>query len=63
VPAAIGFGRQADGRVQADLTLVLADVRNGRVLWRSVPRGTGATPREALDSALATALPLDTGGP
>jgi hypothetical protein len=33
------------------------------VLWRSVPRGTGATPREALDSALATALPLDTGGP
>jgi hypothetical protein len=63
VPAAIGFGRQADGRIQADLTLVLADVRNGHVAWRSVPRGAGATPREALDAALAAALPLDAGGP
>jgi hypothetical protein len=63
VPASIGFGRQADGKVQADLTLVLADVRNGRVLWRSVPVGTGHTPREALDAALAAALPLDAGGP
>jgi hypothetical protein len=63
VPAVIGFGRQADGRIRADLTLVLADVRNGHVLWRSVPAGTGATPREALDSALAVALPIDLGGP
>ena len=63
VPAVIGFGRQADGRIRADLTLVLADVRNGHVLWRSVPGGTGATPREALDSALTVALPVDVGGP
>ena len=63
VPAVIGFGRQADGRIRADLTLVIADVRNGRVLWRSVPNGTGATPREALDSALTVALPVDVGGP
>jgi len=63
VPASIGFGRQADGRVQADLTLVLADVRNGHVLWRSAPVGTGQTPRAALDAALAAALPLDAGGP
>jgi hypothetical protein len=63
VPAVIGFGRQADGRIRADLTLVLADVRNGHVLWRSVPGGTGGTPREALDSALTVALPVDVGGP
>jgi hypothetical protein len=63
VPAVIGFGRQADGRIRADLTLVLADVRNGHVIWRSVPTGTGATPREALDSALTVALPVDVGGP
>jgi hypothetical protein len=63
VPAVIGFGREADGRIRADLTLVLADVRNGHVIWRSVPTGTGATPREALDSALAVALPVDVGGP
>ena len=63
VPAVIGFGRQADGRIRADVTLVLADVRNGHVVWRSVPTGTGATPGEALDSALTVALPIDVGGP
>lgn len=63
VPAALGFGRQADGLVRADLTLVAADVRNGKVVWRSAPAGSGATPAQALDAALAVALPLDAGGP
>jgi hypothetical protein len=62
VPASIGFGRQADGRIRADLTLVAADTRSGRVLWRSVAFGSGANPREALDAALAAVLPLDAGG-
>jgi len=63
VPASLGFGRQADGLVRADLTLVAADVRNGKVVWRSAPAGSGVTPAEALAAALAAALPLDTGGP
>jgi hypothetical protein len=63
VPAALGFGRQADGRLRADLTLVVADTRSGKVLWRSQAAGSGADPREALDAALAAALPLDAGGP
>jgi hypothetical protein len=63
VPASIGFGRQADGRIRADLTMVLADTRTGRVLWRSIAGGSGTTPREALDVALAAVLPLNTGGP
>jgi hypothetical protein len=63
VPASIGFGREADGRIRADLTLVAADTRSGRVLWRSVAGGNGANPREALDAALAAVLPLDAGGP
>ena len=63
VPASLGFGRQADGRLRADLALVIADTRNGKVLWRSQAVGSGADPREALDAALAAALPLDTGGP
>lgn len=63
VPASLGFGRQADGQLRADLTLVLADVRNGKVLWRSQAAGSAAEPSAALDAALAAALPLDAGGP
>ncbi|MBA3345937.1 MAG: hypothetical protein H0T44_11700 [Gemmatimonadales bacterium] len=58
VPAALAFGRGSDGRIRADLTLVAADTRAGKVLWRSVAIGTGATPREALQAALTGALPL-----
>ena len=63
VPAALGFGRQADGLVRADLTLTAADTRSGKILWRSLVVGSGSNPREALDAALAAALPLDAGGP
>ena len=63
VPASIGFGRQADGLIRADLSLAAADTRSGRVLWRSIATGSGANPREALDAALVAVLPLDAGGP
>lgn len=63
VPASLGFGRQADGRLRANLTLVVADTRSGKVLWRSQPAGSGADPRQALDAALAAVLPFDAGGP
>jgi hypothetical protein len=63
VPASIGFGRQADGRIRADLSLAAADTRSGRILWRSLATGSGANPREALDAALTAVLPLDAGGP
>ena len=63
VPASLGFGRQADGRIRADLSLAAADTRSGKVLWRSIAIGSGASPREALDAALVAVLPLDTGGP
>jgi hypothetical protein len=63
VPASIGFGRQADGKVRADLSLVAADTRSGKVLWRTNAIGSGGNPREALDAALVAALPIDVGGP
>ena len=63
VPASIGFGRQADGQIRADLALAAADTRTGKVLWRSLAIGSGANPQEALAAALAAVLPLDTGGP
>jgi hypothetical protein len=59
VPAALAYSRDAGGRVQAELSLVAADARSGRILWRSVPVGAGATPGAALGAALAAVLPLD----
>jgi len=63
VPAALGFGREVDGTVRADLSLVAADTRSGRILWRTLAVGTGATPDEALTAALAGVLPLDPASP
>jgi hypothetical protein len=58
VPASLGFGPEPNGQIRADLTLVLGDARSGRVLWRSVAQGRGASPDQALNAALAAVLPL-----
>jgi hypothetical protein len=63
VPAALAFARQSDGRIRADLSLVAADTRSGRVLWRSVAVGQAAAPQPALEAALAAVLPVDLTGP
>jgi hypothetical protein len=61
VPAAVGFGPEPDGRIRADLSLVLADARTGKVIWRSLAYGRGKSPDEALNAALAAVLPVDGG--
>jgi hypothetical protein len=61
VPASVGFGPEANGQIRADLSLVLADGRNGRILWRSVAYGRGANPDQALNAAVAAALPVSAG--
>jgi hypothetical protein len=63
VPAALSFSREPDGRLRADLALVGADTRSGKVIWRSTPAGQGATPQQALDAALAMVLPVDITSP
>jgi hypothetical protein len=63
VPAALGFGLLPDRRVHADLSLVAADSRSGKVLWRSQAVGDGATPDAALRAALASVLPIDSASP
>jgi hypothetical protein len=62
VPASLGFLPEENGQVRADLTLVLADARNGKILWRSVAHGRGASPDQALNAAVAAVLPVS-GGP
>ena len=61
VPASVGFGPEANGQIRADLTLVLADCRNGKILWRSLAYGRGATPDQALKAAMAAVLPVSAG--
>jgi hypothetical protein len=63
VPAALGFTRDSAGQVQADLAIVVADARNGEVLWRSQAKGAGSTPRAAYSAALGTILPAEAGTP
>lgn len=61
VPAALGFLTEPGEQVRAELSLVLADTRDGRVLWRSLARGTGPTPARALAAAMETVLPVGLG--
>ena len=61
VPASVGFGPEPNGQIRADLSLVLADCRNGKILWRSLAYGRGATPDQALSAAVAAVLPVSAG--
>ncbi|HRP09242.1 MAG TPA: hypothetical protein PLL69_12225, partial [Gemmatimonadales bacterium] len=57
IPAAIRFRPDSTGAVQAEAALVLADSRNGAVVWRSHPVATGATPAAALRAVIRQILP------
>jgi hypothetical protein len=61
VPASLGFGPEPNGQIRADLSLVLADARSGKVLWRSLALGRGSSPDQALNAALAGVLPVSGG--
>lgn len=61
IPAALGFSLDSLHAVRADLSLVAADARSGKVLWRSQAVGSGATPGAALETALTAVLPVAVG--
>jgi hypothetical protein len=58
VPASLGFLPEPDGQIRADLSLVLVDVRTGRIMWRSLAPGRGKSPDESLNAELAAVLPV-----
>jgi hypothetical protein len=58
IPAAITFVPERAGLIRAEVSLVLADTRTGKVVWRSLTWGLGATPSQALAAAMETVLPI-----
>ena len=61
VPAALSFVPDTSGLVRAELSLVLADTRSGKIIWRTVGWGLGDTPARALSAAMAFVLPVGLG--
>jgi len=61
VPAALAFLKEPGGEVRAELSLVLADTRTGKVVWRTLAWGTGPTLERALVKALDAVLPVGLG--
>lgn len=57
VPAVVAFLPTAEGRGSAEVTLVMVDVRFGTISWRSVARGEGDAPWDAMWEALKTLTP------
>jgi hypothetical protein len=61
IPASLIFAVDSTGALKAELAAVLADSRTGKVVWRSVAKGSGGTPAQVLGKALATIFPADDG--
>ena len=61
IPASLVIRGGTDGKVYAELSVCMADVRTGRVAWRTVAPGEGDSPASALASALATILLVEGG--
>lgn len=57
IPAAVRFTVDSAGGVRAETVLVLADSRNGAVMWRSQPVATAITAAEAFRATIAHILP------
>jgi len=57
VPAALTFQQMPTGQGAADLSVVIADVRFGTVLWRTIAHGEGDDAWSALSNALGALVP------
>jgi hypothetical protein len=57
VPCALFFTKGAEGGGEAQLSIVLADVRTGLIGWRTVARGQGDDPWSALRAAFKALTP------
>ena len=58
IPAAVTVVPDKSGLVRAEISLVLADSRTGKVVWRTISWGVASTPTRALAVAMETVLPI-----
>ena len=58
IPAAATFSRPGGGPVKVEISIVMTDARNGRVTWRTLAVGEGASAAVAVSEALRVMLPL-----
>lgn len=63
IPAALYLIPAPGDSLSVQLAAVLADGRNGRVVWRTLAVGRGETAADAYRAALETILPSDTPAP
>jgi hypothetical protein len=63
VPAALYLDSAPADSLRIQLAAVLVDGRLGRILWRTLAPGQGATAEQAYRAALATMLPGDPSAP
>jgi hypothetical protein len=59
IPASLLITTDSAGMLRADLSILLADTRTGKVVWRSVAKGRGGTPDQMLGKAVATIFPIE----
>jgi hypothetical protein len=63
IPASLLIKTDSTGALSASLSVLLADTRTGKVVWRSVAKGAGGTADQVLGKAIATIFPVeDIGG-
>ena len=61
IPASLIFSVDSAGAIHGDLSVVLADTRTGRVVWRSLAKGEGSTAAAAVARAVDTIFPVEGG--
>jgi hypothetical protein len=61
IPAALAFSRDEEGGVCTALSVVLADGRTGRVVWRAEAVGSGPAAEASLRAAVESFLPRPPG--
>ena len=59
IPASVVFKADSAGALSVDVAVLLADIRSGKVVWRSVAKGSGGTPEQVLGKAVATIFPVE----
>lgn len=59
IPASLIFKPDSTGELTANLSILLADTRTGRVVWRSVAKGSGGTQDQVLGKAVATVFRVE----